>query len=315
MSVLANRIWCFLILGINAIWPGHLAHAGGDITLPGENFFPEGIASDGNGGIFVGSLITRQILHIDLETHKATVFADANSTEGLLSLTGLLVDQKHELLYACSTDAGLAEFEGHKITSLYVFDLRGLTPSTHYPLPGGGFCNDMAMGPDGSLYVTDTYNPRILVLRPKAAELEVWVENEIFGGEGINLNGIVWSGDQLYVVKSNNGALFRITEDQEKPGVVVLQIETPRPLQFPDGLEFLSKGKLLVVEGAGNLTEIQINGDVAKLQVISQGLDVPTTMEIIDGQAIVVQAQLDHLFDPDKAGKPSPFILKVIPLK
>lgn len=314
MSNITNRVCCFFFFIISAIWQTQSLCADDTIVIPGDNFFPEGIASDGKGGIYVGSLTQRKILHINLESKEVSIFAD-KTIPGLLSVFGLLVDREKGLLYVCSTDAGVAELDEDKVTSLLAFNIKNPKQPARYPLPGGGFCNDVALGPDGAVYVTDTSNPRILILRPEASTLDVWVENEMFGGEGINLNGLVWSGNKLYVVKSNSGELFQISQNAATQALSVLKIKTPRPLQFPDGLELLTNDRLLVVEGSGNLIEISIVGDEGSIRLISEGLDVPTTMEIIDGRAIVVQAQLDHLFDPEKAGKPAPFTIKVISLK
>ena len=314
MSNTINRICCFLFFIISANWQIQPLYAGDTILIPGENFFPEGIASDGNGGIYVGSLTQRKILYINLESKEVSVFAD-KSIPGLLSVFGLLVDQEKRLLYVCSTDAGVADLDEDRVTSLFVFNIENPKQPSRYPLPGGGFCNDMALGPDGAVYVTDTKKPRILILRPNASALDVWLENEIFGGEGINLNGLVWSDDKLYVVKSNSGELFQISQKDGIQALAILKIKTPRPLQFPDGLELLTSEKLLVVEGSGNLSEISIVGGEGNIRLISEGLDVPTTMDIIDEKALVIQAQLDHLFDPEKAGKPAPFTIRIISLK
>lgn len=314
MSAGSNKVYGFLISAICVILQIHLVQANDTIDIPGDNFFPEGIASDGNGGIYIGSLTTRKILHINLKTHKTFVFADT-STPGLLSVFGLLVDKEKGLLYVCSTDAGVAKLDEDKVTSLFAFNLKDPSHYARYPLPGGGFCNDMASGPDGSIYVTDTSNPRILILRPGATDLDIWIEDKIFDGEGINLNGLTWSGNKLFVVKSNSGELFQISQKKTTQRLTITKIKTSRPLQFPDGVELMSKDKILVVEGSGNLIEISIAGNTGNIVLISKGLDVPTTAEIIDGKAIVVQAQLDHLFDPEKAGPPSPFTLKIISLK
>lgn len=313
MAQVINRICCFFFLIVSTIWQIQSLYADDTILIPGDNFFPEGIASDGNGGIYVGSLTQRKILYINLESKDVSVFAD-KTIPGLLSVFGLLVDQKKGLLYVCSTDAGVADLDEDKVTSLFVFNIKNPKQPARYPLPDGGFCNDIALGHDGAAYVTDTKKPRILILRPNASALDVWLENEMFGGEGINLNGLVWSDNKLYVVKSNSGELFQISQRDTTQGLAVTKIKTPRSLQFPDGLELSNNGTLFVVEGSGNLIEISIDGDEGNIKLISEGLDVPTTMDIIDGRAIVVQAQLDHLFDPEKAGKPSPFTIKIISL-
>ena len=46
-------------------------------------------------------------------------------------------------------------------------------------------CDDVALGPDGSVFVNDTGHPRLYVLKPGAADLEVFVDDpELEAGPG-----------------------------------------------------------------------------------------------------------------------------------
>ncbi len=47
------------------------ATAGSSIALPGDTLFPEGIAADSQGGLFVGSLTEGRILYLAPESHVA----------------------------------------------------------------------------------------------------------------------------------------------------------------------------------------------------------------------------------------------------
>lgn len=312
MDAIARLIRPFLLF-MMMLCGGMAVQAQDTILLPGADFFPEGIAYDGRGGFYVGSLTRRQILYLGGAGRAPAVFVDSANTPGLLSFTGLYVDQERQLLYACSTDTGVVKFDGESQPSLLAFDLRNPSDPLRYPLPGGGFCNDMIMDDDGTLYVTDSHRPRILILRPGAKDLVEWLAHDLFAGEGVNLNGIVLAGDALYVVKSNSGALFRVTRGANS--ATVTEVVLPRPLEFPDGLELLPDGRLLVVEGSGKLTAISLTGATATLHPLAEGLDVPTTVAVAGDRALVVQAQLDHLFDPEKAGQPAPFQIKSIALK
>ena len=82
-------------------------------------------------------------------------------------------------------------------------------------LPGQAtLCNDMVVGADGSLFVTNSLAPQILRLKPGSTQLEVWLENPASeqppqGAPG--LDGIAFGGDgNLYVNTFANGDFFRV---------------------------------------------------------------------------------------------------------
>ena len=47
-------------------------------------------------------------------------------------------------------------------------------------MPNKGFCNDIAIDKKGDVYVTDSFNPRILVLRKGQKNLELFLEDSMF---------------------------------------------------------------------------------------------------------------------------------------
>ena len=58
---------------------------------------------------------------------------------------------------------------GEKPVSLKAFDLKTGAGKGSWPLPGEKtLCNDMVVGPDGSVYVADLFQPHILKLAPGA---------------------------------------------------------------------------------------------------------------------------------------------------
>src|SRR5258708_19781097 len=58
------------------------------------------------------------------------------------------------------------------------FDLKTGQGKVSAKLPGDHtFCNDIAIGPDGSAFVTNTAAPEILRLPPGKIQLEVWANN------------------------------------------------------------------------------------------------------------------------------------------
>jgi hypothetical protein len=63
---------------------------------------------------------------------------------------------------------------------------------------------------------------------------------------------------------------------------------------------------MLLVEGAGRLDEVTINGDKAEIKVLKEGLTGPTAVTLVGGMAYVAEAKLNYRNDP-KLGDPGPF--------
>jgi len=97
------------------------------------------------------------------------------------------------------------------------------------------FVNDVALGPDGSAYFTDSINPRLYRLFPYEEggygfepflDLE---ETPLEYREGCNLNGIAATEDGRYLitVQSNTGNLYRINTRSKE--IRQVDSRSPRP--------------------------------------------------------------------------------------
>ena len=134
------------------------------------------------------------------------------------STLGVLVDDRAKLLWVCSNDFSSADIPGPSaVPGSYVkgFDLSSGEGKVSAALPGKStLCNDMVVGADGSLFVTNSLAPQILRLKPGSKELEVWLESPVFeqppqGAPG--LDGIAFGGDgNLYVNTFAKGDFFRV---------------------------------------------------------------------------------------------------------
>lgn len=298
-----------------AIVSVHLAayaqHAGQH--LPGDRLFPEGIATTSDGRIFIGSFTGGTILETDASGQTRT-FIPAGQN-GLVSVVGLMSDEENNLLYACSSDPGIGDLTGNAAPALTAFDLETGASVARYELPAGGFCNDITQAPDGSIYVTDSFNPRILKLDTSTSRLKEWVTDSRFEGEGFNLNGLAFANNAIYTVKHNSGELFEIPVERDGSAGSVEIVPIQAPLQNPDGLIAISNEELLVVEGAGNVQQICLTQYRGQFKMIASSLDVPTSIAISGKNAYIVESQFDHLFDPAVSKtKPDVFRVAVVPL-
>ncbi|MFC4217259.1 SMP-30/gluconolactonase/LRE family protein [Pseudophaeobacter arcticus] len=294
-----------------------LAMAETEILLPDAAFAPEGISHDAAGNLYVGSLTQGRILKISAR-RSISEFAPAGAN-GLVSVVGVHV--AGDQAYACSSDPGVSALTGTAVPALTAFGTQTGAPAGRYPLPEGGmFCNDIAALPDGTILVTDSFVPRIYALAPGADRLDIWLDDARFVGEGFNLNGIAYDDGAVFVARYNTGTLHRIALDAEGRAGVITDLTMSTEIHGADGLTALGGGRFLIVEGGGlsagargALWGATVSGAQAKLEVIAENLNVPTTATVIGQTAYVVEGQLDHLFDPT-AGAADPYRILAIEL-
>lgn len=289
---------------------------GAVITLPGERFFPEGIAVDAKGAFYIGSMEDGSIVRVAPGARRAEPFIKSGA-HGLVSVLGLLADNSSSLLWTCSSDAGNGVLTGSAPVAIKSFELETGDPVGSYDLPDGGFCNDLALDEVGNLYISDSWSPRILRLPAGGEALEVWIQDDQFGPEQWSLNGLDVAGNRLYIVNQAKGQLFRVMiEDDGGAGPVTL-INTSQPLRRPDGLKVIGENLLAVAEGgAGGMALVALKGDEADVTIVSEGLDGVSTFAYWEGSAWLLENQGQHFWDPDNTGRDAvlPFRIVEIPL-
>lgn len=236
-----------------------------------------------------------------------------------MTVVGVRVSADGQLLYACSSDPGFGKLTGSAKPAITAFRIADGTPAGRFELPGGGFCNDLTELGDGTILATDSFKPRIYAVSNGA--IRVWLEDTRFEGKGFNLNGIAAVSGAVYVVRYNTGSLYRITVNPDGSAGEVSEVTLSRTLRSPDGLSAVSSIELIVVEGGGlhagalgSLARIRLDRHAGDVDVIADGLKVPTTAALWNGRAYVVEGQLDTLFDKT-AGPPEAFRVRAIPVK
>ena len=121
------------------------------------------------------------------------------------------------------------------------FDLKTGSQKGVVPFPApASVCNDITIARDGTAYVSDTPNGRILKLARGAKSLEVFAQDERLKG----IDGLVLSGDGvLYVNIVTRGLLLRV--DRKPDGSVgeITQLTTSAPLGAPDGFRLIPSGR------------------------------------------------------------------------
>ncbi|MBO0901886.1 hypothetical protein J1G43_18140 [Cellulomonas sp. zg-ZUI22] len=280
-----------------------------------DDIYPEGIAARGNE-FYVSSTTDGTIYRGRLDQPTAVPFLPGGE-DGRVVAAGLKVDGR--TLFVAGGPTGL----------VWAYDLRTreLTGSWQVVQDGTpAFLNDIAVGPRGDVYVTDSSRPVLYRIdardrRTTGTELlkpVVSFEGTVFTyDQDINANGIVVSRDGRYAVvsKPRTGELFRVGL---KDGSVV-RVDLGGASVAGDGL--LLDGRTLYAAEwtAGppqSVVEVRLSRDLASGTVVSRttdpSFDDPTTIARAGRSLLVVNSQFEIRFGG--GGTPGPFTVSRIPL-
>ncbi len=292
------------------------AFAGSPIELPGPRAAPESITSTADGTLYVGSFADGGVTRIKKgETPEKWIKPGASGTRSVL---GVLADEPHGRLWLCSNDLSKRGVPGPSdVKGAYVkaFDLQSGAQVVSAKFPGDrALCNDIAIGPDGAAYVTNSLQPDILRLKPGTDTLEVWAHDPQLapptdGSSG--LDGIAFDANgNVYVDLFIASQLFRVDVKDGHAGHVT-HLEPSRPLKLTDAIRPLGDGSYLLIEGAGRLDHLTVSGDQAKVDTIKEGFIGPTGATKVGQTVWVSEGRLSEILHP--TGKPlAPF--KVYPV-
>jgi sugar lactone lactonase YvrE len=290
------------------------------IDLPSDRAYPESITSTSDGTLYVSSFAEGGVLRARTGQTRAEPWI-APGAYGTRSTFGVLADERTRTLWVCSNDASAFNAPGpSEVTGSFLkgFDLATGEGKVSAALPGApALCNDMAVGPDGSVYVTNSFAPEILRLRPGGTTLDVWLTDPLFTPprDGAGLDGIAFGDDgNIYVNIFASGMLLRVEVQDGTPGKVT-RLATSRPIALPDALRPLDDNRFLMIEGAGSLDRVTIAGDTATVETIAEGYVHPTGVTRAGMSTWVADGQLSRLIHPSAGEGPRlPFRVYAVPL-
>ena len=282
-----------------------------EITLPGTLVYPESITSTSDGTLIVGSLGHGNVMRIAPGKTEAMEFIKPG-TGGLNNVLGVYADEKGKDLWVCSNNL---ENKG-EATSVMSFDLKTGAPKGTYILPGtGALCNDIAVGADGTAYISDTRQAQIVMLKPGAKTLEVAAKDPLLAGA----DGLAF-GDKttLYVNSVTSGKLLRLDLGADGKSKAVIDLKLSRALDRPDGMRAIGKHRLLLAENAGKMDIVTFGGDKmqeATVTTIKEGLESTPGVTATKGMAWINEGKLNYRNDPNMKGKdPGAFKMYAVPL-
>ncbi len=265
-------------------------------TIPGDTFFPEGIAYDGGKGVFyTGSLGNGDILRVDVQTGGNTLFA-AGAAQGRSTCNGMKLDARGRL-WVCGGSQNKIHVLNPDGTLLKSWDLTTFSAT--------GFINDCILDKN-YVYFTDSQNKQVYRTSVAAAtpgDIERWLtftDAQIpYAATGTNANGIeiTPSGNYLLMIVSSSGKLYRI--DISSKAITEIALNTP--VTSGDGL-WLDKNILYVSRNATNLIfPVTLNSEFSQGTVgngFGQNLLFNTTIAKAGNYFLVVNGQLNRRSGP-----------------
>jgi streptogramin lyase len=285
--------------------------------LPGDTFFPEGVAALAGGTVFVGSSTSGIIVKTADPCSGGGVTMFAPSPDPLMGAVGLRADGARGVLWACHAvfDASLpARLDGYHLDT-------GEVVASH-ELPGAS-CNDIAIDADGDLFATDPIAHEIVVVAAadaiSDAPAQRWLADPEFQlpqGQ-FSVNGLVFDPEgTLYVGNYGGNKLYRIPVlASGAPGEVEVVTIDGDPVMGPDGIQWHKDGLLIVENTAGRVSHFTFDdAGVASRAVLAHGLDFPATVAVTEAGAWTCEAQTDHLLGLDPNPPTTPFKVVRLPL-
>lgn len=182
---------------------------------------------------------------------------EGGSSLSRVDLDGRLLDR--DWVRGLTNPTGLA-WRGGQIVVAERGGLAEIDPDTasvvaRHPIPTARFLNDVAVGPDGAAFVSDSSGRAIYRVLPDGA-VDRWLDLAAHG----NPNGIAVAGNRMLIgVNPAHTILAVDLVDRSIDTFAVL------PHGLIDGVEPLADGSLLVTHNEGRLYRISPTGDVDKL--------------------------------------------------
>jgi hypothetical protein len=286
------------------------------VSIPDKSF-PESVTSTKDGTLYAGSFNLGGVVKAS-PGGKAEQFVKPGAN-GSRSTLGVLADEKAGVLYVCSNDItgfGVPGPSDTKGAWLKTFDLATGAPKGSFALPDAkSLCNDIAVGGDGTAYISDSFLPNVYSLKPGGTALEVWATDPKLAPakDGVGLDGIAVGADgNLYVTTFIPAKLFKIAAKDGKAGAVT-ELKTSRAIDHADAMRAFGDSFLLI-EGAGRLAKVTVKGDEAQVDTIKDGLSEPVSVTQVGNTGWVAEGKLSYIIGDNKGKDPGPFTLKPVSL-
>lgn len=285
-----------------------------EISIPGEQVFPESITSTADGTLYIGSVGQSQIYRVPPGATTAEVFIPPG-TGNLKQVFGVMADEASGTLWACSNQLG----EGPPgatppgPSALHGFELATGVSSSSHALPAGAMCNDIAVTSGGDVFVTDSNGMVVMRLAKGTTALESWSPASAFGPPGGVLDGIAVVDGRVIVNTLLTGKLFAVEIAGDGKAGAVQELALSAPLSGPDGMRTHGSDGVLVTDGTGRIQHVTIKDGAATVTTVKDGLEGPVSVTAVGNVAYALEGQLEVMFGNRQAEKPFRAVVFMLP--
>ena len=306
----------FAVFALGAAMPAAAdddgVHRFATLPKPGPGF-PEGIAADRRGRIFVATFDFTTTNVIYIFDRNGRLDETISLPAGVVPL-GMEFDHRGNLY--------VANFGGGTVLKFEPPFNSGSVPQT-FPItgcagPSAGECglNAITFDSAGLLYVSDSFGGRIFTLNTSTAASALYVADELLkpapaphGFPGFGSNGLAFDakGQFLYVANTADDRILKVS-------VALPRTVTPfaESINGADGIAFDSKGRLWVAANQGDhVVALNSKGRVIErvgsFQGVgkdgaARGLQFPASIVISRGDIYVTNLALPLTPAPERAG-------------
>lgn len=268
----------------------------GDTTSPVGSKF-EGIGADERRGLFYVSEVTGG------EIHRGTVgsagtekWLPGDGADGRFTARGITVDDEGRV-YVAGGPNGI----GTGRPDLWVYDADG-TLLAALRAPGDDvFLNDVAIGPDGAAYFTNSNDAEVVRVADDGAgwQATLWADatDRIERLAGFNLGGIVLTADRsaFVVAQGNAGLLWRF---DARTGSVSQVATDGVDLVNADGLVRRGNRLEVVRNFSRMIATLRLSADGSRAVLLGQEATAPdrvlTTAKVLRGRILYVDSKFDE---------------------
>ena len=263
---------------------------------PGGSKF-EGIGTDERRGTFYVSEVTGGEIHRGRAgTARTEEWLAGDGTDGRVTARGITTDAAGRV-YVAGGPNGI----GTGRPDLWVYSPRGELLAALRAPGDDVFLNDVAIGPDGAAYFTNSNAPQVYRVAHEGGSWGVtrWADatGVVEQRTGFNLGGIVVSADgsALVVAQGNAGVLWRFDLRTR----VVSRVDTGNAvLTDADGLVRQGSRLAVVRNFARMLATLELRADGRAARLVSQQATDParvlTTAKVLRGRTLYVDSKFDE---------------------